>query len=73
MSTEHSVLGSSLRPHPTPWLDGKHAIFGKAKRGMGVVKRVRTVRAGAQDRPVDEVQIVVERLLNEEYEELGHF
>lgn len=40
---------------------------------MGVVKRVRTVRAGAQDRPVDEVQIVVERLLDEEHEELGHF
>jgi peptidyl-prolyl cis-trans isomerase-like 1 len=43
---------------PTPWLDGKHTIFGRVTRGMGVVKRMGLVRTGAEDRPVEEVRIV---------------
>jgi peptidyl-prolyl cis-trans isomerase-like 1 len=43
---------------PTPWLDGKHTIFGRVTRGMGVVKRMGLVRTGAEDRPVEEVKIV---------------
>jgi peptidyl-prolyl cis-trans isomerase-like 1 len=43
---------------PTPWLDGKHTIFGRVTRGMGVVKRMGLVRTGAEDRPADEVKIV---------------
>ena len=43
---------------PTPWLDGKHTIFGRVTRGLGVVKRMGLVRTGAEDRPVEEVRIV---------------
>jgi peptidyl-prolyl cis-trans isomerase-like 1 len=43
---------------PTPWLDGKHAVFGRVKRGMGVVKRLGLVRTGKDDRPVEDVRVV---------------
>lgn len=43
---------------PTPWLDGKHTVFGRVRSGMGVVKRLGMVRTGADDRPLDEVRIV---------------
>ncbi|KAL3426572.1 peptidyl-prolyl cis-trans isomerase-like 1 [Phlyctema vagabunda] len=43
---------------PTPWLDGKHTIFGRVTRGLGVVKRMGLVKTGAEDRPVDEVRIL---------------
>ena len=43
---------------PTPWLDGKHTVFGRVKSGMGVVKRMGMVKTGKEDRPVEEVRIV---------------
>src|SRR5258707_1269834 len=41
-----------------PWLDGKHAIFGRVKGGMKVVRRLGMVRAGPGDEPVERVGIV---------------
>ena len=43
---------------PTPWLDGKHTIFGRVKSGMRVVQRMGLVKTGAEDRPVDQVKIM---------------
>ena len=40
---------------PTPWLDGKHAIFGRVVSGMDVVEAIGKVETGFQDRPVKEV------------------
>ena len=40
---------------PTPWLDGKHAIFGRVVSGMEVVEAIGKVETGFQDRPVKEV------------------
>lgn len=54
---------------PTPWLDGKHTIFGRVKNGMGVVKRMGLVKTAAEDRPVQEVRIVSGRVLDSEAEE----
>ncbi|KAF4124769.1 peptidyl-prolyl cis-trans isomerase-like 1 [Geosmithia morbida] len=43
---------------PTPWLDGKHTIFGRVKSGMQSVKRMGLVKTGAEDRPVEDVKIL---------------
>jgi peptidyl-prolyl cis-trans isomerase-like 1 len=48
---------------PTPWLDGKHTIFGRVKGGMSTVKRLGLVKTGAEDRPVEEVKIVDAKVL----------
>lgn len=43
---------------PTPWLDGKHAIFGRVSAGMDTVRRMGAGPTGANDRPTTEVKIL---------------
>jgi len=45
---------------PTPWLDGRHTIFGEVTEGYEVVERIAGVETGPQDRPVRDV--VIERI-----------
>ncbi|KFY94090.1 hypothetical protein V500_03414 [Pseudogymnoascus sp. VKM F-4518 (FW-2643)] len=50
---------------PTPWLDGKHTIFGRVTRGLGVLKRMGLVKTGPEDRPVEEVRVLRAYVLEE--------
>ncbi|KAL8648077.1 MAG: hypothetical protein Q9210_005198 [Variospora velana] len=56
---------------PTPWLDGKHTIFGRVKAGLRVVQRMGLVKTGDSDRPVEEVRIVRARVVDAGEEEEG--
>jgi peptidyl-prolyl cis-trans isomerase A (cyclophilin A) len=49
---------------PTPWLNGKHTIFGEVIEGAGVVDLISRVKTGSQDRPAEDViveSVTVER------------
>lgn len=41
----------------TPWLDGRHTIFGQVVQGMEVVDSIGQVETAQQDRPVNEIKI----------------
>jgi len=41
----------------TPWLDGRHVVFGKIIKGMSVVRKIEATPTGASDRPKSKVTI----------------
>lgn len=41
----------------TPWLDGKHTVFGEVIEGIEVADAIQKVETGAQDKPVQDVVI----------------
>lgn len=42
---------------PTPWLNGRHTIFGQVIKGLEVVDSIANVEKGPQDRPIEDVVI----------------
>jgi len=43
---------------PTPWLDGKHTVFGKVLEGMEVVMDIGNTPTDDKDKPVSDVTVV---------------
>ena len=42
---------------PTPWLDGKHTIFGKVVDGMNIIEDISKVKTDRNDKPLQTVSI----------------
>jgi peptidyl-prolyl cis-trans isomerase B (cyclophilin B) len=41
----------------TPWLDGKHTVFGKVTSGMDVVDAIERTATDSRDKPLEEMRI----------------
>ena len=48
---------------PTPFLDGKHTIFGRIYSGMGVIQHMGMVATGDGDRPKEDIVVYKARAL----------
>ena len=42
---------------PTPWLNGRHAIFGHVVQGQEIAKAIASVERDAQDKPLQAIMI----------------
>jgi peptidylprolyl isomerase domain and WD repeat-containing protein 1 len=44
---------------PTPWLDGKHTVFGRAYKGMEVCQNISNAKTNPKtDKPYEDIKII---------------
>ncbi|PWN52988.1 peptidyl-prolyl cis-trans isomerase cyp15 [Violaceomyces palustris] len=43
---------------PTPWLDGKHTVFGRATAGMDVIHSIENCKVDKNDKPREDIKII---------------
>lgn len=41
----------------TPWLDGRHVVFGKVIEGYDVLDKMEAVKTNSRDRPAEDIAI----------------
>jgi len=41
----------------TPWLDGRHVVFGKIIKGMDIVRKIEKTNTDSRDRPQEDIVI----------------
>ena len=46
-----------ITTNDTPWLDGKHVVFGKVVKGMDMIEFIENLKTDSNDRPLDPVTI----------------
>jgi peptidyl-prolyl cis-trans isomerase A (cyclophilin A) len=42
---------------PTPWLDGKHSVFGKVIEGINIIEEISKVDTDRNDKPLKDIMI----------------
>jgi peptidylprolyl isomerase len=43
---------------PTPWLNGRHTIFGEVEEGYKVIEQIENTKTDSRDKPIKEIKIL---------------
>lgn len=46
-----------IATNQTPWLDGKHVVFGKVIKGMDMIEFIENLKTDSNDKPLDSITI----------------